>query len=190
MKFRHLRSHTAALIPAILIGFHVHAQTTAGRFSGTVLDPSGARVPQTTVAALNKETGQKVVETTNSSGYFVLYPLLPAVYDITAQKQGFSTFVISDERSMSRNRFPAESHWRSELSIRASPLTPKPRIFSPIRLRFRRPSFGSRLKICPVKPKILLKQTEMAGFTEDDWPHHSERHFKPGRALRAVSQAV
>ena len=96
MKVRHLRSHPAALIAAILIGFHVHAQTTAGRFSGTVLDPSGAPVPQTTVAALNKETGQKVVETTNSSGYFVLYPLLPGVYDITAQKQGFSTFVISD----------------------------------------------------------------------------------------------
>jgi hypothetical protein len=71
------------------------AQSTAGRLSGTVTDPSGAPVPQVRLTALNTETGQKVVETSNLQGQFVVYPLLPGVYDITAQKEGFTTFTIS-----------------------------------------------------------------------------------------------
>src|SRR2546423_15688773 len=84
------------------------AQTTAGRFSGSVTDPSAAAVPGVRVTALNTETGQKVVETTNSEGNFVLYPLPPGIYNVTAQKDGFSTFEISSlkvdvSQSVSRN---------------------------------------------------------------------------------------
>lgn len=74
----------------------VYAQTTAGRFSGTVNDASGASVPDVKVTALSSETGQKVVDSSNGEGRFVLYPLPPGRYTITAQKEGFSTFSISD----------------------------------------------------------------------------------------------
>jgi hypothetical protein len=67
------------------------AQSTAGRFAGTVTDPSGALVPQVQIAALNSETGARVTETTNQQGQFVLYPLPPGVYGITLRKEGFST---------------------------------------------------------------------------------------------------
>src|SRR5512133_728121 len=84
------------------------AQSTAGRFSGSVADPSGASVPDVRVTALNNETGQKLVETTTGEGRFVLYPLPPGVYTITAQKDGFSTFTIANVKvdvseSVSRN---------------------------------------------------------------------------------------
>ena len=89
-----------------IFGFFI--QTTAGRFSGAVTDPSGAGVPQASVRAVNRETGQKVVELTNADGRFVLYPLAAGVYDIQAQKDGFSTFVITGVKvdvseSVSRN---------------------------------------------------------------------------------------
>ena len=71
------------------------AQSTAGRFSGTVADPSGAAIPAVSVIATNAETGQHIAEKTNSQGQFVLYPLPPGVYNLTAQKTGFSTFTIS-----------------------------------------------------------------------------------------------
>jgi hypothetical protein len=86
----------------------LYGQSTAGRFSGAVTDPSGASVPGVRVTALNNETGQKVVETTGTEGRFVLYPLPPGLYTITAQKDGFSAFTISNlkidvSESVSRN---------------------------------------------------------------------------------------
>ena len=83
----------AALV--LTLGTPMDAQTTAGRFSGTVTDPSGAGVPKAAVSALNTETGQKISETTTSEGRFVLYPLPPGTYDVTVQKEGFSSFTIS-----------------------------------------------------------------------------------------------
>ncbi len=74
----------------------VFAQSTAGRFSGAITDPSGASIPNVQITALNAETGQKVIETTNGEGRFVLYPLPPGSYSITARKDGFSAFTIAN----------------------------------------------------------------------------------------------
>ena len=71
---------------------------SAGRFSGTVTDASGGTVGAARVDAVNAETGQKVTETTNHQGQFVLYPLPPGIYDISVQKTGFSAFTISGVR--------------------------------------------------------------------------------------------
>jgi hypothetical protein len=73
----------------------LYSQTTAGRFSGSVQDPSGAAVPGVRITASNAETGQQVVETSNAEGRFVIYPMAPGLYTITAQKDGFSTFTMS-----------------------------------------------------------------------------------------------
>ncbi|MCU1232095.1 MAG: hypothetical protein JWP63_62 [Candidatus Solibacter sp.] len=84
------------------------AQSTAGRFSGTATDASGAAVPGATVIALNMDTGQKLAGKTSGVGEFVLYPLPPGTYNITIQKEGFNTFQISSvsiqvSESMVRN---------------------------------------------------------------------------------------
>ena len=71
------------------------AQSTAGRFSGTITDPSGAPIPDVSVIAVSAETGQKVAEKTTNQGQFVLYPLPPGIYNLTAQKTGFAMFTIS-----------------------------------------------------------------------------------------------
>ena len=96
------------LLLATWLSCSVTAQTTAGRFSGTVTDSSGAAIPEASVTALNVETSQKLAEKTNAEGRFVVYPLPPGVYNISVTKPGFSSFEISDVKvdvsaSLSRN---------------------------------------------------------------------------------------
>jgi hypothetical protein len=86
----------AALVCALMVTWaDLPAQTTSGRFTGTVTDPTGAGVPQAKITAVNSETGQKIAETSNGEGGFVLYPLPPGIYDVAVQKQGFNSFTIS-----------------------------------------------------------------------------------------------
>src|SRR5947208_864641 len=83
------------LLVALLCSLDLSAQSTAGRLSGNVTDPSGAAVPAVRVTAINSETGQKLAERTNAEGNFVIYPLPPGIYDISAQKDGFATLTMS-----------------------------------------------------------------------------------------------
>src|SRR5262245_57405952 len=59
------------------------AQSTSGRVSGAVTDPTGAVLPRVTVTAVNEETGQGGATTTNATGQYALYPLRPGSYEIT-----------------------------------------------------------------------------------------------------------
>ena len=70
------------------------AQTTAGRVSGSVTDPAGAFAAGVRVTAVNSETGQSLTVKTGGEGLYVLYPLSPGRYKVTAQKDGFSTFFL------------------------------------------------------------------------------------------------
>ena len=70
------------------------AQTTAGRVSGSVTDPAGAFAAGVRVTAVNSETGQSLTVKTGGEGLYVLYPLSPGIYKVTAQKDGFSTFFL------------------------------------------------------------------------------------------------
>src|SRR5689334_19702527 len=83
-----------SVILLALSALALHAQSTAGRLSGNVTDPTAAAVPAVRVTATNTETGLKVVETTNAEGSFVLYPLPPGVYNVSAQKDGFATLTL------------------------------------------------------------------------------------------------
>ncbi|HJZ97959.1 MAG TPA: carboxypeptidase regulatory-like domain-containing protein [Candidatus Solibacter sp.] len=79
---------------ALVLCASIHAQSTAGRLSGNVTDPAGAAVPAVRITAVNAETGQKVTGVSNGEGAFVLYPLPPGRYDITALKEGFATLSL------------------------------------------------------------------------------------------------
>jgi hypothetical protein len=65
------------------------AQTSAGRIAGSVFDSSGAVIAGAHVTAHGLETGSDSPETTNASGAYVLYPLPPGTYTITAEAPGF-----------------------------------------------------------------------------------------------------
>src|SRR5271170_39624 len=68
-----------------------HAQAISGDVTGTVLDASGAGIPDATVEAVNVSTGVRTPAATNSSGVYRFNNLLVGVYTITASATGFSS---------------------------------------------------------------------------------------------------
>ena len=75
-----------------------NAQTSDGRIVGIILDSSGAAVPGARVSARNVETGVEHTAQSNAEGNYLLYPLRPGVYDITAEARGFSAERIAGVR--------------------------------------------------------------------------------------------
>ena len=87
-------TYASRLFQIFLWVVSLNAQSTSGRLSGSVTDPSGAATPGVQVVAINLETGLKLTESTSVRGQFVLYPLPPGNYKITLEKIGFNTFEI------------------------------------------------------------------------------------------------
>jgi len=74
-------------------GYTIRGQGNLGAITGTVLDSSGAVVPDLPLTITNVETGVKWTATTSSAGYYrVAVP--PGTYRLDAQKQGFKTEVV------------------------------------------------------------------------------------------------
>ncbi len=74
----------------------VTAQSSVAILSGTVVDPERAMVPDVNIAVTNVETSQRKETTTDKAGYFVIPLLSPGRYVVTAQREGFVTFRISN----------------------------------------------------------------------------------------------
>jgi hypothetical protein len=60
--------------------------------TGTVVDASGAVVPDASIDILNQNTGVKLTTKSNAAGEFVVPELPIAVYTVTVTKQGFNTY--------------------------------------------------------------------------------------------------
>jgi hypothetical protein len=69
------------------------AQMVGATVSGTVLDASGAVIPNVTIVAKNSETGVTANAVTNAVGVFNAPNLPPATYEISASAPGFETQV-------------------------------------------------------------------------------------------------
>jgi Carboxypeptidase regulatory-like domain len=67
-----------------------HAQTTA-TLTGTVLDTSGAVVPNASITLTNEASNDTRVLTSNGDGNFVFPSLIPGSYSITVELKGFKT---------------------------------------------------------------------------------------------------
>lgn len=76
----------------------VYAQSPTGTLQGVVRDPSGAPVPDVQITVTNVGNGVQTQLTTNSEGRFVGALLPPALYSLTAEKEGFRQFVRSGIR--------------------------------------------------------------------------------------------
>src|SRR5271154_1020587 len=70
------------------------AQGTDAVLTGSVLDSTGAVVPQAAVTALNINTGVATRETSNASGVYLFPALPPGDYNITAEKAGFKKYIL------------------------------------------------------------------------------------------------
>ena len=75
---------TFALMPTASL-----AQTLYGTIVGTVIDPTGAAVPNTGVTATNKATGQVRTATTSEAGNYTFAAVQPGTYEVKYSKAGF-----------------------------------------------------------------------------------------------------
>ena len=77
----------------LLLACGVFAQsTTDGAIGGTVMDQSGAVVPNAAVSAKNLSTGANASGTSDEGGRFLLIHLQPGVYSLEVSTSGFSAF--------------------------------------------------------------------------------------------------
>jgi hypothetical protein len=92
--------HRVLCLAAAVFGFcgaspNLWAQFTSS-IEGTVVDPTGARVPKAKVTIVNNATGIRTEAESNTVGYF-LFPSLPAgVYKLTSALTGFKTTEIDN----------------------------------------------------------------------------------------------
>ena len=60
---------------------------------GSVVDSSGAVIPNATVTATNNATGVSTTRLTSSAGLYTISPIIPGVYTVTAKAAGFSEVI-------------------------------------------------------------------------------------------------
>ena len=97
------------IIVALFLCAHsaLRAQSVNATLTGTATDQAGANLPGVTVRITNPETGFQREAETNENGTFVLPALSPAVYTVSASKDGFApakfnnlTLNVNDQRSL------------------------------------------------------------------------------------------
>ncbi len=76
-----------------LLAFGLFAQSPSGHITGRVLDPTQAAVPEATLRAIALDTNVVTRTASNSQGNFELRNLVPGLYRLEAEKQGFKRFV-------------------------------------------------------------------------------------------------
>lgn len=78
------------LVPNLLFR-NRDAHAISGYLTGTVLDASGAGIPNATIAALNDATGVKATTQSNSTGVYRFTNLPVGRYTLTTTAAGFTT---------------------------------------------------------------------------------------------------
>ncbi len=82
----------AGLLLAVPICANAQSQDSRGNIVGRVIDPTGAVVPGTEVKAVSESRGVTVSTKTNEAGNYVLPLLMPGIYTVSAEIQGFRRF--------------------------------------------------------------------------------------------------
>jgi outer membrane receptor protein involved in Fe transport len=70
------------------------AQTSKGTITGTVTDPSGASVANVTITARGLDNGETRTVTTGNYGEYRITAILPGIYEVKADSQGFGSVVM------------------------------------------------------------------------------------------------
>ncbi len=74
----------------------VRAQSIVGSIGGSVTDSTGAAVPGATVSVVNKATNETRTFSTDSAGSFTVSALIPGVYQIRVEAQGFKISIANN----------------------------------------------------------------------------------------------
>lgn len=70
------------------------AQTPTAVVNGTVVDPTGAAVPDAKVRVVNQETNVATEKISGGNGTFTIINLLPGNYILTVEKSGFKKLAL------------------------------------------------------------------------------------------------
>ncbi|HLJ48240.1 MAG TPA: TonB-dependent receptor [Bryobacteraceae bacterium] len=81
----------ACFVGLVLATAVVWAQAETGQISGTVLDQSGAAIPNATVTAVNTATGATRTTVTGAGGAYTITNLNPATYEVTFTAASFTS---------------------------------------------------------------------------------------------------
>ena len=92
MRIRFTKAVLFLSVAMMLFGAgSLFGQATDGNLIGTVIDATGAGVPNAAVEIVNIATGVKAVTKTDASGAWRINNLLVGTYDLTARATGFTT---------------------------------------------------------------------------------------------------
>lgn len=89
LKFPLSIALVAVLLPAIS-----YAQTVSGSLSGLITDASGAAVAGVAVEVRDLDRSTILKTNTNDSGFYLISPLAPGRYKVTAERAGFRRYVL------------------------------------------------------------------------------------------------
>lgn len=81
---------------AFLLAIPVSAQKTSGQITGTVVDASGAALPDTTITITQVGTGTQRTVTTSSEGNYTVADLPIGTYRVSVKKTGFKESVVDN----------------------------------------------------------------------------------------------
>ena len=81
------------LVFCLLMPVSMFGQATEGTILGTVFDPTGAVMPNTTVRVTNTLTGAERITSTNAAGEYAVTNLPLGTYAVTAEMAGFKKAV-------------------------------------------------------------------------------------------------
>lgn len=98
-----------ALLLGLALVSSVNAQVISGDLVGTILDKTGAVVPNASVEAVNAETGVKYTAQANASGEYRFTNLPVGTYNVSASAANFATTTV--------NKFQVELNKTSTLQI-------------------------------------------------------------------------
>jgi Carboxypeptidase regulatory-like domain len=82
-----------SIILGVLVGSPLFAQVDMGTIQGTVLDQSGAVVPNAKVSLTNESTSLTVTTKSNSTGAYIFTPIRIGTYTVTAEAPGFAKVI-------------------------------------------------------------------------------------------------
>lgn len=97
----------AAVVLMVSMSAVAHAQND-GRFTGAVLDPSGAVVAGATVTVKNERTGAEKSATTDAGGRYVVTGLAPSTYTITVKAGNFAPLEYTRMQLVAAQEFPLD----------------------------------------------------------------------------------
>lgn len=76
-------------VPFLVLMRSASAQNTNASLAGSVLDASGAALPDATITVTNTNTGTSRVAKSDTAGHYLVTNLIPGPYKVTTEKQGF-----------------------------------------------------------------------------------------------------